>query len=351
MKRSLLLLCLPVAAHAVGAPGWYGESNCRIAQLEPAPAGGFVKWSGACKDGYADGPGVLEWSAWGKGERKLEATLSRGAVAGEGTLASRDGSYIGTFRNGVPHGQGYFKYADGKGLYEGGVANGERDGKGIFIDADRSRYEGGWKQGKRDGLGRETFTLGGSYEGEWKDDKFHGNGAVVYAGSGQRYEGRFERGHVAGKAPTDMAQVGQFGIKSDQNQRGSRLREDAAVSYVPPGQPWDKLSPAEQNLFKSFYQALEAGDEPPYPEHGQRPLVEAIIKIRDAKFDEVEGNLVLYILVGKDGKPKSVTTIGSPHPELTRYAGMAAMTQAFKPAVCRGEPCEMIFPLSLGFTR
>lgn len=352
MNRSLLLLALslPAAAQAAG-PDWYGEAGCKIAKLEPAPAGDFVKWSGACKEGYATGAGVLEWSSWGQGERKLEATLVRGEVAGEGTLTSREGSYIGTFKNGVPHGQGYFKYTGGKGLYEGGVANGTRDGKGIFISADRSRYEGDWKQGKRDGFGRETFALGGSYDGEWKDDSFHGKGIIVYAGSGQRHEGRFENGHVAGKAPEEIARAGQFALKRDQNQPGSRMREDKAVSYLPPERPWHKLSAAEQNLFRSFYRALEAGDEPPYPVDGQRPLIDTLVKIRDARFTEVEGDLVLYILVGTDGKPKSVTSIGSPHPELTRYAGMVAMAQAFKPATCRGEPCEMVFPLSLGFTR
>lgn len=352
MKRSLLLLaiCLPAAAYAAGTPAWYGEPGCRIAQLEPAPAGDFVKWSGACKDGYANGPGVLEWRAAGQGERKLEGTLSRGVVTGEGTLTSSNGSYIGTFRNGVPHGQGYFKYADGKGLYEGGVVDGERDGKGIFIDTDRSRYEGGWKGGKRDGQGRQTFTLGGSYEGEWKDDKFHGQGTIVYAGSGHRYEGRFEHGHVAGKATEEVADNGQYALKRDQNKHGSRIREDMAVAFLPPELPWGKLSAAEQNLFRSFYPALEAGDEPPFPVDGQRALIEALAKIRDAKFAEATGPLLLYVLVGKDGKPKSVTSIGSPHPDLARYASMAAMAQAFKPAMCRGEPCEMIYPLSLDFT-
>jgi hypothetical protein len=352
MKSPFLLLALlPLSSPAPAQPTtWYGETNCKIAPLEPHPQGDFVKWTGACKDGYADGKGTLSWRVFGHGERTLEATLARGDVNGEGTLVDERGTYIGTLRNGVPHGQGYFKYADGKGLYEGGVANGKREGTGVNISTDRSRYEGQWKNDQRNGHGKEVFALGGSYEGEWKNDKFDGKGVIVYTGSGRRYEGEFKDGRVA-SAPKEKTESGSYNLNSDYHMNSSRLPAPAAVGYGPLDATWEQLTPGQQALVKSFYSALEEGDEPPYPLHGTGKLYRDLIKVRDARFDTIIGELRLYILVGKDGKPKSVTAIGSPDPEFTRFASMAMMTEAFKPAVCHGEPCEMIYPTSYSFER
>lgn len=350
MKTSAsVLVALSVSAYAADDPAWYGEANCRIARLEPKPAGDFAKWSGACKDGYAEGKGVLEWEARSKGKRKLEATLVRGEVSGEGTLTYDVGTYIGTFRNGVPHGEGYFKYANGDGLYEGGVAEGKRDGAGIFIAQDRSRYEGQWQAGIRQGFGRQTYTLGGSYEGQWKDDKFDGKGSIVYAGSGRKYEGQFREGRALGAAPREAGETGHFALKADRPVTGSKTLADRVIGYLPLTTPWEKLTPAQQNLQREQYPALDDGDEPPYPMEGPRKLFDGISRIYSAKFTESSGTLKLYILVGTDGKPKSVTAIGSPHPDLTRYASMVAMTQPFKPALCHGQPCEMFYPLTFQF--
>jgi hypothetical protein len=269
--RLLLALSISLTLNAAAAdkPVWYGEANCRIAALEPHPAGDFVKWRGKCKDGYADGAGVLEWGVWGHGDRTLEANLARGEVVGEGTLVDEKGTYIGTFRNGVPHGQGYFKYADGDGLYEGGVANGLREGAGIFIARDRSRYEGGWKADKRHGHGRETFARGGSYEGGWKDDQFDGHGKIVYAGSGRTFEGQFENGRVAGTPAPEVDTTPKFSMRETEPASSrSRTPEFALRSNVPFDAKWTELTVAQQNSFKKGYPALESGDEPPYPTDG-----------------------------------------------------------------------------------
>src|SRR5690349_13989137 len=92
-----LLFCLPLLgglAHGATPDGWLGKSDCRIAALHPRPAHDAVAWSGACKDGHADGKGVLAWRVEGKGQRRLEATLVGGEISGEGTLATNEGKYI-----------------------------------------------------------------------------------------------------------------------------------------------------------------------------------------------------------------------------------------------------------------
>lgn len=349
MKTTVLVAALSLSSLAHADPAaWYGESNCKIAPIQPAPRNNAVKWSGACKDGYADGKGVLEWEA-GDGKRKLEATLAHGDIAGEGTMTGKFGKYIGTFKHGQPDGQGYFKFTNGK-QYEGGVAQDKFEGPGIAVDLDRSRYEGEWKNDKRHGYGKQVYALGGSYEGEWKNGLFDGKGVIVYAGSGRRYEGLFKEGRPVGSAPAAAAEPGRYTLAGD-DRIGSHITAPAVVANRPIDGSWEQLTPGQQRAVKDLYKALEEGDEPPYPVHGTRKLYSDISKIRNSgQFSNEEGTLLAYVLVGKDGNPVSVKSMGELDPEFVRYIGTTLMLQEFKPARCHGEPCEMIYPTNLSFT-
>jgi hypothetical protein len=44
-----------------------------------------------------------------------------------------------------------------------------------------------------------------------------------------------------------------------------------------------------------------------------------------------------------------VTSYGSLDPEFIRFAGMSMMLQEFKPAICHGEPCDMVYPTVFNF--
>lgn len=61
------------------------------------------------------------------------------------------------------------------------------------------------------------------------------------------------------------------------------------------------------------------------------------------------GKLRLYVLVGTDGRAKKVTPYGMPDGDLVKYAAMAVAVQRYKPAICQGQPCEMIYPLEFDF--
>jgi len=107
----VLGLGLGAAGTALGqdTSTWPGAPDCRMAPVEPAPVG-QVQWKGPCKAGYADGKGVLAWKGSDGIARTLEATLTAGQVQGEATLKLPDGGlYIGTVKNGVPDGKGYFR--------------------------------------------------------------------------------------------------------------------------------------------------------------------------------------------------------------------------------------------------
>ena len=338
-------LCLTPAFAA--EPSWAGEASCRVAPLQPAPRDGEVSWKGACVGGYASGKGVLAWRSDKRENYSVEATLVRGEADGEAVLTTPAYRYTGTLKNGLPHGQGYFEYTEAKGWYEGDVVAGLPHGKGIRLKLDRSRYTGDWADGERNGWGEATFSNGGSYTGRWKDDKFDGQGKIVYAGSGRTYEGLFQDGRVAG-LPEPEVDKGRYAIRAAA--AGSRaLKEDRVTGYVPLDSGWDELTPAQKNKIRSGYPALETGDEPPFPVKGERALFDAVARINQA-LGVVEGHLGVHVLIGKDGKPITVTTYGAPNPALVRAVSNLMVLQEYKPAVCHGAPCEMVYGLQFAFS-
>lgn len=319
---------------------WLGKADCRIAPLKMAsPA--EVSWTGGCVDGYASGKGVLAWTLPVLGKVTLDATLVRGEASGDAVFQARGYIYQGTTRNGIPHGEGYFQQeSNGGGWYEGAIVDGLPHGKGTYLNVDRSRYTGDWVAGKRHGRGEASFTTGGSYRGEWKNDVFDGQGSIVYAGAGHKYEGAFQDGRVAG-LPTPEVAAGRYAIEG-------RADKQWVVGHLPVKAAWDDLAPAQKNAFLKHYPALEAGDEPPFPVKGQGPLLEQVGRINQT-LGPVAGNLAVYVLVGKDGKPLSVTAYGAPTATIVRALSTLFMLEQYKPARCRGAPCEMVYPAHFQF--
>ena len=343
-SHALIVLLAGATAIPAGAAPELGAAGCRIAALEPAPAGA-VAWNGACKDGYAEGKGRLEWNA-GKGTHTIEGTLVRGEVSGEAKLTTKAAVYIGTLRQGIPHGQGYFEYANQGGWYEGAIVDGKYEGAGIFLATDRSRYTGHWKAGKRHGFGEETFGLGGSYKGQWDNDVFHGRGTITYAGSGRTYEGEFQNGRIAGQAPVEVDNR-RYALK-ERSFVGSHLPGESATSFLPPRAKWEQLSEQQKNTLRASYPALEHGDDPPYPLHGQWELSDTVIRLTE-KLDGIHGTARVMVMVGADGKPKQATVYAASNPELARYVSTTMMVQKYKPASCRGKPCEMAYAVDLDY--
>jgi len=347
--RILPLLVLAASASACApalaqeTPAWIGAPDCRLAPVAPAPAQA-PSWHGGCKDGFADGKGTVEWrDAVGK-LYHLEAVFVAGQVQGEGTLRYPDGTkYIGTLRNGIPDGRGYFRDADGD-QYEGDVRMGERTGKAEMLYASGNDYKGEFKNGKRDGFGVMTWGLGGRYEGGWKDDEPHGAGKIVYAGGTGREaavqdgrEPRRKRSADAGK---------KYTVKDDILHTGTWIRRDVALDVpVPADLGFKELSPEQQATVASWYPALAPGDEPPYPVKGPAEFYRAMAHVV-AKTHR-EGAISVYVLVGADGKVRSVTAIGLDDAEVRKLVATAAGLVQYKPAVCAGQPCEMVYPYRL----
>lgn len=358
LKTIIVALSLPTAAsgpvRAAEGPTWYGKPDCRIAPVDVPPID-ELRWRGPCKDGYAEGRGVLEWRGHDRVRQRLEATLVRGEIQGEASRKGDDGSsYVGSFARGFPHGQGYLRSAAGQ--YEGEFVGGKREGQGIFVTPAGDRYEGQWKDDEPEGTGRMTYALGGSYEGEWQQGRRHGRGVLVYAGSGRRYLGDFVDDRQAGAPPLPDPAAGQYAMKEDEPLTGTNIRSSiASGAPVPLHLGYAQLTPGQRQLVNARFPALEEGDEPPYPLGGMKRFYSLVSQA--VGHYEAQGKLIIHVLVGADGRPVSVTGKGledQPTGDKMRYFGAAAaMSLQYKPALCRGKPCEMLFPfyLDLELTR
>lgn len=326
LKTAILATALlsAIPCFAADAEPTIGADDCKI--INPAPTSRErVTWSGACKDGYADGVGILEWFAQGK------LTLH----------------FKGTLRRGLQHGEGYTEKPNGI-QYEGGFADGERSGKGVELLVDGTEYDGEWKNGKRDGTGAMTYATGGSYVGQWKGGRYHGSGKLTYT-SGKVFEGEFNQGLPAGHAPVDrLRELKKYDLRGETPPTGSAINAVIASGPVPFRKSWDAMTRDEQRAVRILYGALAETDEPPFPADGSSSIMRAISSAQNSLL--VRGQLRMNVQVDALGNATSVTVFASPDPVMTKVASFAAVNQKYKPALCNGVPCAMIYPVHIQFT-
>ena len=341
MKTTLPLLlacCLASLAHAEGAP------DCQVGTLLPAPVDKSVHWNGPCKDGYADGTGVLEWTATDGTARRIEGKFAHGAVSGEAKLKAGDKfTYVGSLKDGLPDGEGYLHFANDL-RYEGGIKMMQREGKGTQIYPNGDTYQGEFHADHPNGKGVLTFALGGTVEGEFRDGGPVDGDKITYAGSGRT--GTFDAARDAARRGPKPDKT--FKQRQDDANVGTLLKKTIVKSSLPTNVGWDGLTPEQKAQFSNRYPALEPGDEPPYPVHGLAEF-DKVILAAAGKFN-ARGLLRMNVLVGADGRAKEVRRIGNFDDEVVRYVAAAATALRYKPAVCHGQPCEMLYPISMEIT-
>jgi len=191
---SAIPILLAVSFHAQSAqPNWIADSRtgCKVWNASPQP-NESVSWSGDCKNGLAQGSGVLQWFINGKPDSRDEGEFKDGKLHGRAISIFHNGNrHEGEYKNHKRDGRGIMTYANGN-RYEGEFKNGTFNGRGIFTFASGSRYEGDFENGTGNGRGVFTFADGGRYEGEYKAGKPNGMG-TYYAG-GETYTGLWTNG-------------------------------------------------------------------------------------------------------------------------------------------------------------
>lgn len=152
-------------------------------------------------------------------------------------------------------------------------------------------------------------------------------------------------------AAQDAAPKPGFSLKEDTPRTGSNIKRDTVWGgALPYDKAYAELTPEEQRTFKARYMEMAEGDEPPFPVDGLGPLLGAISKANQAARAGF-GRLEMDVFVDETGTPSKVDVIQSPDARLAKHAATIAMLTKFKPALCKGTPCAMGFPVSINFVR
>jgi len=121
------------------------------------------------------------------------------------------------------------------------------------------------------------------------------------------------------------------------------------TSSIPLNKTYEELTPEQKAEFRSLYESIKEGDEPPYPVKGMKPLFSAIQQGQDIM--QARGQLDFVATVGPDGKATHVDSLGGVTGvnarEMSEYVASVLMMAKYKPAVCGGQPCTMQFPFKL----
>ena len=143
-RLAVWLAALVLAAPAA-AGGWISDSTtgCRVWNPNPT-AQESVSWSGSCKDGFAQGEGVVQWFRNGLPLERNEGSWARGRQVGHGVQVWTTGRNEGDVRDGMPHGHGVLVLGDAR--YEVEFSDGKPNGAGVLPNA-KGVFEGVWKSG------------------------------------------------------------------------------------------------------------------------------------------------------------------------------------------------------------
>ncbi|KAJ1488490.1 hypothetical protein T484DRAFT_1783217 [Baffinella frigidus] len=136
----------------------------------------------------ASGQGTCTWSD----RSRFQGSFRHGVPHGEGRLYHADSDER------VPHGEGRLYHADSDERYEGLWGEGQREGFGRWWGAGGEQYVGEWRKGRYHGRGELLTRRGGAYWGGFSEGLFHGIGVLVFQ-DGQVYIGGFEDGKRHGK--------------------------------------------------------------------------------------------------------------------------------------------------------
>jgi len=144
---ALAAVCGSLPLHAQSVSGGRfvadAQSGCKVWNPHPQ-SGETAVWSGACRDGFADGAGRLQWMRDGKPTERDDGDWRQGRQEGRGRQDWGSGRYDGDLVAGEPQGQGVLMLQSGR--YEGGFAAGKPNGTGTMISIEGS-FHGLWKDG------------------------------------------------------------------------------------------------------------------------------------------------------------------------------------------------------------
>ncbi|MES2046899.1 MAG: hypothetical protein V4447_00750 [Pseudomonadota bacterium] len=117
---------------------------------------------------------------------------------------------------------------------------------------------------------------------------------------------------------------------------------DAKMAY-------GQLNEKDRQTWKSQYETMPDGDEPPFPVGGLISILRPIAAL--ASVTDEAGVLIIHLEVDSEGKPRKADLLASPTPEFGPRAIASVMGVTYKPGKCHGLPCTMSIPLRITLIR
>lgn len=341
-----LLASLAACASAQNTNDTAGAKDCLVRGPQ-AREGQTATWEGNCKEGFADGLGVLRWFKDGKPTDAYEGYLLRGVANGPGfALMADQTSYQGDFKDGKLHGAGKRISAKGAKLqaqFDAGIPGEEAD----YVDSNGNHYHGGWN-GLADGpegQGSMDYALGGRFEGLWHEGKPVGSGKITYP-NGQTVIGQLGDNPMLNELDeANDRNLPRHHIYDDTPRNGVKAPRVMEIA-VPFNLPYEKLNAEQRQYIKRDYPILQEQDEPPYPLAGRQAIFKRLIEMQDI-LCIAGGKVRLDALISETGQPQKVTFWKAPDAETARITGSILMLIKYKPALCAGQPCAMSYPLNI----
>ena len=164
--------------------------------------------------------------------RRYEGTFRCGLPDGQGLRTYPGGArYEGEFKAGKADGRGVYTGSDGS-CYEGEFKAGMRHGQGTLILANKERYEGDFKAGQPDGWGQATLLSGDFYTGDFKAGRPDGQGICTRV-DGRCYVGDFKDGMQDGVGVETLADGVSYkgSFKADQRQGRGTVTVPGVMRY------------------------------------------------------------------------------------------------------------------------
>ena len=141
----------------------------------------------------------------------------------------------------------------------------------------------------------------------------------------------------------------QYVVRQSEPSIGTNIpRPVISGSTIPLNRRYDELTQEEKAAVRGLYESMDPADEPPFPVDGLKPLYTAIQQAHERRF-HVRGEMTLVATVGPTGDALKVQAIRSPDPDMTKFAASVLFATKFKPAMCKGQPCTMDYPLRIRF--
>jgi hypothetical protein len=171
---------------------------------------------------------------------------------------------------------------------------------------------------------------------------------MTFAGTERRAEVRFVNDHrvdvPAEQVAADTA-AAQFAMRSGEALTGSHLINKVVFANLPVDQSFEQLTADQQRLVRSYYPALDAGDEPAYPVHGARDLYKLLVAL--VRNVDIVDSIQIYVALDADANVTSVTTISNIDQQAKNLIAAGAGLLKYKPARCGGQSCAGVVPFNL----